>query len=90
MQGHRQLRTPQQPKPAQDYVERYKARLRVDWSKWDQSRAVRGPADAGSASPPGVVAAAASGAAGVPTVEAMRQSRAEAAEVWQPDTLSKT
>ena len=90
VQGHRQLRTPQQPKPAQDYVERYKARLRVDWGKWDQSRAARGPADAGPASPPSAAAGAASAAAGVPTVEATRQSRAEAAEVWQPDTLSKS
>ena len=119
MQLHRQAGS-HPPKPAQDYVERYKARrhpnpcpspnsspnpdpnpnqsrLRVDWSKWEPSRA--GTREAGrkaslviaasrasitAASLSGVAAAAAaSGAAGgAPT--------GEDADAWHPNTLSKT
>ena len=96
MQLHRQAGS-HPPKPAQDYVERYKTRLRVDWSKWEPSRA--GTREAGrkaslviaasrasitAASLSGVAAAAAaSGAAGgAPT--------GEDADAWHPETLSKT
>ena len=43
VQSHKEVQPPLMPKPSQDYVERYKARLRVDWSKWDRLSTARAP-----------------------------------------------
>ena len=94
VQGHKELRPPLLPKPSQDYVERYKARLRVDWSKWDRlsSHAKGGPGvdadgdDEDEEEAPEATAAADADDDRPSTME----NGPKREEVWQPDTLSKT
>lgn len=105
VQARKGLHPPVMPKPSQDYVERYKARLRVDWSKWD--RLSHGNGRGGGAAGAAVVdddgedeeSEADSSASPFETHKSWQSSAAEPLdsgkgpmreEVWQPDTLSKS
>eukprot|EP00908_Phaeocystis_cordata_P012757 Transcript_23752.p2 GENE.Transcript_23752~~Transcript_23752.p2 ORF type:complete len:535 (+),score=238.14 Transcript_23752:46-1650(+) len=101
VQSHKEVQPPLMPKPSQDYVERYKARLRVDWSKWDRLSTARAPQkppttpkddddDDGEESPGPRAAAAASSPAAAGLAAAGSTDMPMREEVWQPDTLSKT
>ena len=96
VQGHKELRPPMMPKPSQDYVERYKARLRVDWSKWDRLSHAKGGAAGGAVDD--------DDDDGEEDEDDAKKSRQNSAaeplgsggdgpmreEVWQPETLSKS